>query len=119
MSAFERIDSFINQIKEYVNVRIELIKLQTAASTSKVLSNLAALLIVGFILSLFLCFAGIAASLAISAWLGPLYSGFLIMSLIFLISGIVIWKKRESLLRIPIMNSILKQLSSDHEADKK
>jgi hypothetical protein len=119
MSAFERVDNFISQIKEYVNVRIEIIKLQTAASTSKVLSNLAALLIVGFIITMFLCFAGIAAALAISAWLGPLYSGFLIMSAVFLVTAIIVWKKREHLLRIPIMNSILKQLSSNHETDKK
>jgi hypothetical protein len=119
MSAFERIESFIGQIKEYINVRIEIIKLQTAASTSKVLSNLVAMLMVSFIMMLFLCFAGIAASLAISAWLGPLYSGFLIMSVLFLIAAIIVWKKRESLLRIPIMNSILRQLSSSDEDNKK
>lgn len=119
MSAFDRIEQLIAQMKEYVNVRIELIKLQTAASTSKLLSNLAALLITGFILTLFICFAGIAASLAISAWLGPLYSGFLIVSIIFLILAIIVWKKREKLLRIPIMNSILRQLSSEHAENKK
>lgn len=117
MSTFEKVEDLAEKVKDYLNTRISLVKLQFAARTSKVLSNLIASLVVFLILMLFIIFAGIALALALSAWIGPLYSGFLIVAGLFLLTGIIIWKKRESLLRIPIMNSIISQLSNDDEED--
>jgi hypothetical protein len=118
MSAFEKVEDLAAQVKDYLNTRISLVKLQLAAKASKVISNLIASLIVFLVMMMFLIFAGIAAALALSAWIGPLYSGFLIMAAVFFLIGLFVWKKRESLLRIPIMNSIISQLSPEVEEDQ-
>lgn len=118
MSTFDKVEDLAQKVRDYFNTRISIVKLQFAAKTSRLLSNLIALLVVFLVIMLFVIFAGIAAALALSAWIGPLYSGFLIVSGIFLLSGILIWKKRESILRIPIMNSIINQLSPDDEEDE-
>jgi hypothetical protein len=117
MSTFEKVEDLADKVKQYINTRISLLKLQFAAKISGLLSNLIAALVVFLVMFLFIIFAGIGAALALSAWIGPLYSGFLIVSGIYLLAGIIIWKKRESLLRIPIMNSIISQLSPEDEED--
>lgn len=117
MSTFEKVEDLADKVKQYINTRISLVKLQFAAKTSKLLSNLIASLVVFLVMFMFVIFAGIGAALALSAWIGPLYSGFLIVAGVFLLAGIIIWKKRESILRIPIMNSIISQLSPEEDED--
>ena len=68
--------------------------------------------------SLFIIFGSIAAALALSAWIGKMYAGFLIVAGIYLLIGIIVWNARERLLRIPIMNSIINQMFKEDDDEK-
>jgi hypothetical protein len=117
-STFARVEDLASHVKDYVKTKIASVKLNAAANISKLLSNLIAGFIVAGVFLLFIIFGSIAAALALSAWLGKMYAGFLIVSGIYLFLGIVVWSARETILRMPIMNSMISQLFKEDENEK-
>jgi hypothetical protein len=117
-TTFSKVEELADHVKDYVKTKINSVKLNAAAKTSTVISNLVAGLIVAAVFSLFIVFGSIAAALAISAWIGKLYAGFLIVAGIYLLLGMITWSSRERILRIPIMNSLIRQLFKEEENEK-
>lgn len=107
---FSKVEELTDNVKEYVNNKIELAKLNVAEKSSSVLSNLMAGIIVAIVFTLFVVFASVALSLVLGEWLGETWIGFLIVAGIYLLIGLIIWFGREKIIRLPIMNTILQQL---------
>jgi len=115
---FAKVEELADHVSEYVKTKIASVKLGAAAKSSKVLSNFFARIIVACIFLFFLVFANIAAAYALSAWIGKMYAGFLTISGVYFLLGIVVWKGREKFLRIPIMNGIIRQLFKENEENE-
>jgi hypothetical protein len=115
---FSKLSDLADHVKEYAQAKIASVKLETAARISRLLSNLFAGLIVAAVFSLFIIFGSVAGALAISAWTGKMYAGFLIVAGVYLLVGFIVWNSREKILRLPIMNSILRQLFKDDDYEK-
>jgi len=109
-NSFEKFDDLIQHVKEYVNNSISLFKIEIAEKISGVISNIIALFFVIIIFLLMLIFFSISLALVLGKITGENYWGFLIVSGIYFLMGIMIWKGKERIIRIPIMNSILSQL---------
>ena len=117
-NAFARAEELVGNIKAYFDSRIESIKLSIAEKTSRVIANLVAGIIVIFIFFLFIVFAGIALSFFLGSWIGNTWAGFLIVAGLYLIMGIIVWAGRGKLIRLPVMNALIKQLfRNDDEED--
>lgn len=114
----EGIRNLATTVKEYVNIRVDVIKLSAAEKTSLVISNLVAGAIVAVVFLFFLVFASIAGALALSAWTGKPYSGFLIVAGIYLVAGLIVWRSKERLIRVPVMNNIIHQLFKHEITDE-
>ncbi len=114
---FTKIEELISHVKEYADNRIKGVKLSFAEKSSKVISSLLAFFIVLFVLFFFVIFVGIAIALLLSAWIGKMYAGFLIVAGFYLLLGIIIWSAREKIIRLPIMNAMIKRMfdSEDEE----
>jgi|SRR6185369_16535201 len=117
-STFAKVEELADHVKNYVKTKIASAKLSVAEKTSRLISNLIAGLVVAGVFLLFILFGSIAGALALSAWIGKMYAGFLIVAGIYLLIGIIVWNARERLLRIPIMNSMISQLFKDDENEK-
>jgi Putative Actinobacterial Holin-X, holin superfamily III len=105
-----RVETLAAHLKEYVNIRIDAVKLSTAEKISKAMAGALAFVVVIQLLALFAVFAGIALAFAFAEWTGKFYWGFLIMAGIYLLLGLIIWLAKEKLLRIPLMNALLRQM---------
>ena len=115
---FDKAEELAGNIKEYVNNRVNGIKLNVAEKTSAVIANLVAGLMAVFIFLLFIIFAGITLSFGLGKWIGEIWIGFLIVTFIYLLLGFVIWKLRKRIIQLPVMNAMLKQLIKvDDEQD--
>lgn len=112
---FNKIESLLGQAKEYVNTRIAQLKLAVAEKLSKTIATVVAGLIAALVFFLFIVFAGIAAAIALGQWTGMMWLGFLIIAAVYLILTIIVWKAKNRLLAIPIMNSIIKNLFDEEE----
>ncbi len=119
---FARVEELADTIKDYVNTRIESAKLSAAGKISAVLANVLAAIAVAFVFFFFIIFAGIALSFGLGEWIGKTWAGFLIVAGLYGLAGVIIWSARGKLIRLPIMNALLRQFSGneeDHEENEK
>ena len=114
---FAKVEELADTVKEYVNNRIESAKLKAAEKSSAVIAALIAGLIVAVVFMFFIVFAGIALSLVLNEWIGKSWAGFLIVAGLYLLIGIIIWKGRGKMIRLPIMNALIKQLFGDEDEE--
>jgi hypothetical protein len=90
-----------------------------ALQTAPNVANTMATILSAVVFLFFLFFASMGLAFILSSWIGNMYSGFLIVAGIYLILGLVIWYSREKLIRIPIMNAIIRQLFENNGEDRK
>lgn len=121
MEEFKKVGNLAEHVKEYVNTRISMVKLEIAEKVSKLGAWIIAALLVFFILLFFVVFVSLSAAHGIGDALGKPYLGFLIIGGVYLLLGLFVWWKKERLLRIPLMNALIRQLFADeneHENGK-
>lgn len=116
---FKKIESLLEQVKDYTNTRIAQLKLSIAENISKLISNLVATLVAGLVFFFFIFFASFAGAIALGQLLNNGWLGFLIVAGFYLVAGIIIWKLKEKLLRIPIMNSLIAKFFDNLSDDEK
>lgn len=116
---YAQMENLAKNARSYFKTRVEVVKLNAAAKVSTVTSKVIAGIIVGVVFVFVLLFGGMAAGYGLGAWLGKTYLGFLIVTGFYLLAGVIVLLARERLIRIPIMNSIIKQLfrETDPETD--
>ena len=96
--------------EDYLDTRIELIKLSVAEKGAQSGANVLAIAIVGVIALFALgCF-----TIALSIWLGSLVEslalGFLIVGVIYVVIAVLLFLLRETLLATPILRALITQL---------
>jgi hypothetical protein len=116
---FAQLQHLAEEVKEYVNVRIDLVKLNAAETASRMVATTMATIISVVIFLFFLFFLSTGVALLVSAAIGKTYSGFLIVGGFYLVLGIVIWYSRGKLIQVPVMNAIIRQLFSNNGKDQK
>ncbi|MBL7728911.1 MAG: phage holin family protein [Dinghuibacter sp.] len=117
--AFEKAEELAGSIKDYLDTRIEIVKINTAEKTAKVISNVLAGIIVAMILFLVLMLASIALGFGLARYTGNTFTGFLAAAGIYLVIGIIVWFARVRLVRLPVMNALIRELfNNTHENDQ-
>jgi phosphotransferase system glucose/maltose/N-acetylglucosamine-specific IIC component len=114
---WKKIETLIEQVKDYVNIRVSQVKLSTAEKTAKLVSLLVAILIAALIFFLFLVMIGIGVALLIGTYIGSTWLGFMIVAGLIALLGIWMWKAKAKLLQIPIMNALIAILFNDDEEE--
>ena len=104
-----------SSLKAYVDIRIKELKFEIAEKTSDLLSFLISgdLLIGVFLFALL--FLSLAASFALNEWLGNSWIGFLIVAVLDILIGMMVWKNKIKIIKIPIMNALIKRLYNGDE----
>ena len=115
---FKKVESLVERLREYVNTRIAQVKFSVAEKISKVAALVIALLMAALVFFLFLVLASIAGAIAIGQQLDNMWLGFLIMAGIILFICILIWILKDKLIRVPIMNMLVKALFDKDEKDE-
>jgi len=115
---FARVEELADTIKEYVNTRIESVKLSAAEKTSGVIANVLAGIVVALVFLFFVIFASVALSLGLGEWIGKTWAGFLIVAGLYLLIGIIVWAARGKMIRLPLMNAMIRQLSGNDEEEE-
>lgn len=108
--AFAKAEELAGTIKEYVNNRIESVKLNAAEKSSAVMANVIAGAIVAVVFIFFIVFASVALAFGLGEWLGKTWAGFLIVAGLYFLVGIIVWLARTKIIRLPIMNAFIQQL---------
>jgi high-affinity Fe2+/Pb2+ permease len=109
-TTFNKAEELAENLKVYLDNRLDAIKFGTAEKTSNIIANILAGAIVALIFFFFVVFASISMAFVLVELTGKFWLGFLIVALFYFVLGLIIWLARVKIIRLPIMNSILQQL---------
>ena len=115
---FNNAETFVDQVKEYVNTRLAQLKLSFAEKTSKVVAIIIAAVMLALVFFLFLLLICIAGAIAIGQWVESFWMGFVVVGGIVLIVGIILWIYKDWLIRRPIMNALINAMFDKDEDEK-
>ena len=115
---FAKVEELADNIKDYVDTRIDVAKLTAAEKGSAVIAHAVAGIIAAVVFLFFMAFASVALSLFLGEWIGQGWAGFLIVAGLYLVIAIIIWLARGKLIRGPIMNALIHQLFSNEQEDE-
>ena len=102
------VEDLFYKLKDYGDVRLDLLKLKTIRKVSGLISSIISGVILVILLLLVIICITIALSLIIGDALGHTYLGFLIMATVYIIIGLIMFSSRTKLLKTPISNKFIK-----------
>ncbi len=105
------LESLFEHTSNYVETRVELVKLKAVKKSSEVVSTFISKIIIGGVIFLFLMVFNIAVGFWLGDMLGKNYHGFFVLALFYLIVGIIMYVSRDKWLKTPVANSIIKSIN--------
>lgn len=109
----EKIEEFAENLKSYLNVCLELNKLEAIERTSVIGPSLITGILMGIIGILFILFVSLSLGFYLSVQLGDSYSGFTIAAGFYFILGLVLFLTRMKLVEMPLRDKIIQKILTD------
>lgn len=106
----ENIEKLYEKAERYSKTTYELVRLNTIDKTSDIISSLAIVITILVIAAVFTLFINIGIALWIGQALNSNALGFFIVSGFYIIVGIIVFIKRNELIKIPLDNLIVRKL---------
>ena len=107
----------IDKIKEYVEVRKDLVILTAADKASHLAANCVTGLIFGICGLFILIFVSFAFGYLISERMGDTYSGFFIVAGFYLLIAVIVALIKDKYLEKPLVNTLIKKMFKDRNED--
>ncbi len=109
--------SLFDKMENYTKTSLTLFKLNSVERSADVLSSLISRISIVAIASLFILFANIGLAFWVGKMLGEYYLGFLIVSGLYIILMIVTYIFRNSMIKKPISDMVIKKMIHEDEID--
>jgi len=109
-SSESSIKALLEKSQDYLETKIEIVKLKTISKSSDALSTIVVLISVIILSILFFLFVSIGLALWIGWLLGYAYAGFFIMGGVYGIAVILLYRFRERWIKTPVTNLIINKL---------
>jgi hypothetical protein len=110
MDAKTKIEELSGNVKEYVNIQVKLINLKVVDKASSIVANVTFVVIVSLLVLLFVIFGSLALGYYLASVTGNVSLGFLLLTGIYLVAGIILFSFREKLVINPVRNLLIKQM---------
>ncbi|MDI1354266.1 MAG: hypothetical protein PSX36_05090 [bacterium] len=105
-----KIEELFSNLKEYIALQVEILKLQVIGKVATLTGNLVSVLLLTVVSFMALIFFSIAAALYLAERLGSNLQGFLIIAAFYGISVIVFIVFQKPLIRNPVRDKLIKEL---------
>jgi hypothetical protein len=115
----EDINNIRNDIQEYIEVRLGLIRLHTAENLSKILSSAVNIAVIGYMLFFILLFISFAAGYFLGSRFDSTELGFLCVAGFYLVILLLFLVFRKQIIERPIIKAIVKLLFPKFSDDEK
>ena len=112
------VEVLLERGQAYIKTSVQLFKFKTTDKVAEVLSNLTSGLIILILITLLFINLNIGIALLIGDLLGRIWLGFLILSGFYGVVGILIYIFRNSWIKKPVSNAVIKQLLKEEELDE-
>lgn len=106
----DSIQSLLDRTKDYVETRLELIKLKAIDKSADVISSTASALVMIVSLLFFFIFLNIGLGLLLGELIGKSYYGFFILAALYLITGLLFKSMGDKWVKNPVSAVLIKKL---------
>jgi hypothetical protein len=110
MDITTNIELLYKKAKDYADINIELIRLNSIDTIADVLSSLVSRMVIFMFVVMFVLLVNIALSLYLGELLGKDYLGYLVVAIIYLLLIIVINFYKDKIIKMPITNLVIAKL---------
>jgi hypothetical protein len=107
------IETLVDHLKQYVETRLELAKLDTAAGVSSAVALITRMAILFFTAAIVLIFASCGVAILLGQLLHNSAYGYLSVAAFYLITGVSFYLLQGNRLKLRVTNAILKRLTND------
>jgi hypothetical protein len=108
-----KVDNLSDDIKDYINNRIETVKLMAIEKGVSGASSVIYIVVVALLSFFFLIFISLTFAYALSGLIGQAYSGFLIVAGIYLLAVVVLFIKGREWFKDPVSNIFVRNIFKD------
>lgn len=108
-------DNLITEVNDYLDTRSRLGKLKAIDKGSQIASGATAVLFVLLITFLAILFLSLAIAVIVAEATGIAYAGYLSVAGFYFLLGILIYVNRESWIRKPMVNAMIRNFLKDPE----
>ncbi|MDD3194835.1 MAG: phage holin family protein [Paludibacter sp.] len=115
MPILKKLEELSDNMKQYLLLNVELVKLEAVKQLSAVGSTLLSSLLVGISVFLFVFTLSIGLGFYLSALFGDTYSGFAIIAAFYLLLSLTLLIGKKKLLGNRMRNTIIRKLLEDKE----
>ena len=112
------VEVLLERGQAYIKTSVQLFKFKTTDKVAEIMSNLASGLIILILITLLFINLNIGIALLIGDLLGRIWLGFLILSGFYAVVGIIFFLFRNSWIKKPVSNAVIKQLLMEEELDE-
>ena len=116
---FEDLDKLKRDILEYIEVKLDLIRLHTAENLSKIFSNVAVIAIAGYLVFLAVMFISFAAAFFLGSLMKSNEAGFLCVGGFYLLLLTLFLFLRKQIIERPVIKAVIRLLFPKFEDDEK
>lgn len=106
----DSIQSLVDRAKDYVETRVDLLKLQAVNKSADVVSSVASGLVTAIIMIFFFMILNIGLGLLLGELLGKAYYGFFVLAAIYLITGLLFKSFGNKWIKEPVSTMIIKKI---------
>lgn len=106
------------ELKEYFDIRLDIIRLQIAEQLSLIFSKIILFIVAGFMLFFILLFLSISAALLLGSVLKSNTAGFLVVSGFYTLLLIIFLAMKKRLIEKPVIQAMLKLLFPETSHDE-
>jgi uncharacterized membrane protein YqjE len=110
-----RIDKLVGNVIECVETRFDLVQLDVQDKVSDIMASMASIALVGLMLAFTLLLLSIGVAIYISQRYNSSFIGFVYVSGFYLVAGILLYASRKRLIRLPVINMLLKRINLNEE----
>jgi len=113
------INDLRKDILEYIEVKLDQIRLHTAENLSRIFSNVATIAVIGYLVSLLILFLSFAAGFYLGSLLDSNELGFLCVSGFYVLLLIVFLALRKRIVEQPVIKAMIRLLFPKFEDNEK
>ena len=113
------INDLRKDLLEYIEVKLDLIRIHTAENLSRIFSNVATIAVIGFLLSLMILFLSFAAGFYFGSLLDSNELGFLCVAGFYVLLLIVFLALRKRIVEQPVIKAMIRLFFPKFEDNEK
>lgn len=110
MYDLKKLEELTDNLKRYLILRIEILKLEASNHVSAIGSKIISSLVVAILVFMFVFTFSMGVGFYLSAVLGDTFSGFAIVAAFYFLLAVVLFAGRRKLIEKPLRNSIIKKI---------